>query len=232
MTEKFATLLWGVYGNVYDGLLKFEPYTRLIREVSDYAGVQPGQKVLDFGCGTGNLIVAISAAKPGEIIGVDNSSSMVKVGRKKLAAQNIPNATMVKQDILEYLKTVPDETFDHIISINVVYALKNREELWRELLRIVRRTGKITIATSVKTDSSSLIGEQLQARGLLRSLHPALLSVAFIDALINLLGRSGEFAFPDEKTIRNEIQRAGGSMSPVVPAYAGVDITFSITRSS
>ncbi len=221
-------LLWNIYGNVYDGLLKFQPYQELLQQVSTRAAVQAGETVLDLGCGTGNLVMKMLSNDPARIIGVDSSKSMIKIAKRKVASRKAQNVQIIRQDVVQYLLACPSNSFDRIVSVNVIYALNDRQVLWRELLRVLKPGGEIIIATSVKTDSRSLIDQQLKNRGIIKSLHPKLVSVAIIDSFINMLGRSGQFGFPDEAMLKQEISAAGGVMSVTETCYADVDILFDV----
>ena len=226
-------LLWRVYGHVYDGLLDFYPYQLLVRQVADRIPDSSGA-LLDVGCGTGNLIAQARNKLPtAHLAGVDGSKSMLAMAKKKFT--NDASITLTHSDILAYLRNQPDEQYDVITSVNVIYALGNRDEVWRQLLRIMRPGGKLIIATSVATGSGGIIREHIDHAGFLSLLKPRLMGVFVIDSLINLLGGTGQFEFPDERQLRNEITRCGGCMSDTVRTYGGpergVDILFEVTRS-
>src|SRR5439155_719310 len=65
------------------------------------ADIQPGHRVLDIGCGTGHITreTARLAAPGGEALGVDLSSSMIDVGRRRAAAEGLDNARLVSVDV-------------------------------------------------------------------------------------------------------------------------------------
>jgi ubiquinone/menaquinone biosynthesis C-methylase UbiE len=75
----------GIYDLGY--FLMFGLDSRLWRMVLELAGVSPGEKFLDVGCGTGRLALAASAAvgPSGEAHGIDAAPEMITVARRKAA---------------------------------------------------------------------------------------------------------------------------------------------------
>jgi ubiquinone/menaquinone biosynthesis C-methylase UbiE len=64
------------------GLGVNRPNSRIVVEL---AGIKPGDKVLDVGCGTGNLTLTskTAAGSSGAVYGIDAAPEMIKVARKK-----------------------------------------------------------------------------------------------------------------------------------------------------
>ena len=71
--------------------------------------VAPGQRVLELGCGTGDLL---AACEPVEGVGVDFSGEMLRQARHRY-----PGMAFVHSDILEY---EPDGIFDVVIMSDLV----------------------------------------------------------------------------------------------------------------
>jgi ubiquinone/menaquinone biosynthesis C-methylase UbiE len=227
-----ARCLWWIYGHTYDGLLDFYPYQSLIGKVVKKADIQTGQTVLDLGCGTGNALVRIAGTADVTMAGVDNSSSMLARVRRKMRTQiEKGSLTLEQSDILPYLRRQPDAAFDRIVTINVIYALSNRIEIWPELLRVLKPDGLITAATSVRTGSGTIMKEHFEHVPVWRSIKPGLIGVFLVDSAINSLGNAGQFEFPNERVLRKEVAAAGGIMSATEPCYGGVDILFTVKHS-
>lgn len=62
--------------------------------------LQPGERVLDLGCGVGSTTLALAAqVAPGEVLGVDLSVPMLDEGRRRIDASGVDNVRLVQADI-------------------------------------------------------------------------------------------------------------------------------------
>ena len=115
--------------------------TRLIEQ----ANIQPGQIVLDLGCGTGTLAIMAKAAQPGaEVTGLDADPEMLKMAIDKSSEQKI----IVKFDEgftnkLPY----PNASFDRVLSSIMIHHLKTpeKEATAREVFRVLKPGGELHI---------------------------------------------------------------------------------------
>lgn len=115
--------------------------TRLIEQ----ADIQPGQHVLDLGCGTGTLAIMVKQIQPSaEVVGLDADPDMLKVAKYKSAQLKAP----VKFDVgftnkLPY----PDASFDRILSSIMIHHLKtpDKEMTAHEVFRILKPGGQLHI---------------------------------------------------------------------------------------
>ena len=78
-------------------------------------GIEPTDRVLDIGCGTGQTTrAAAKAAADGTAFGVDVSMPMVEVARKRTAEEGIPNASFEGGDAQIY--AFAEDACDVVIS--------------------------------------------------------------------------------------------------------------------
>ncbi|TAK89252.1 methyltransferase domain-containing protein [Patescibacteria group bacterium] len=228
--KQLVSGLWQVYGLVYDGLLNLYPYRHLLELTRDRLELSSANRLLDVGCGTGNLLQLVEPTEGAELVGVDSSSVMLSRARRKLGGR----AELVNSELIEFLGLQPDASYDRVALVNVAYAVPNREELWRQCLRVVKPTGRIVMTTSIAPGSKVIVQEHLRHDRWWRLLHPKLLMVGLVDLLISELSRSAVFEFPPQKQLIGEIQRAGGRCSQIERCYGGreqgVNIICTITR--
>ena len=114
---------------------------KAVRELADS---ESPLSVLDVACGTGDFTIEIAqkAAEGSEVIGIDLSEGMMKIGREKIAAAGV-SATMVQADCEEL--PYGDATFDRI---SVGFGVRNFEHLQlglAEMCRVLKQNGKLVI---------------------------------------------------------------------------------------
>lgn len=108
------------------------------------AGLQPGESVLDIGCGTGGLaiVAARQVGAGGRVHGIDPSPEMIDRARRKAARSRVNAAFEVAfaQEI-----PFPDASFDVVVSTLMLHHLPRagREEALREARRVLKPGGRL-----------------------------------------------------------------------------------------
>jgi len=103
---------------------------------SDYAIigdiVEPRTKVLDLGCGDGELLAWLAANKATESRGVEISGAKVL----KAIARGV---SVHQSDIDEGLADYPDRAFDYVILSQTLQETRHPRQVLREMIRVGRR---------------------------------------------------------------------------------------------
>ena len=122
-------------------------WRKLRQKTLTMAGMQPGEQVLDVGCGTGTL--ALEAARRigrnGRVVGVDPSTEQIARARSKAARRNMPVEFQI--GVIEHL-AFPDQTFDVVLSTLMMHHLPvplKRQGL-AEIARVLKPGGRLIIA--------------------------------------------------------------------------------------
>ena len=109
-----------------------------------YARLQPGEAVLDIGCGTGTLaILAKGEVGPtGEVSGIDASPEMIARAQKKAGRAGID--VSFKNAFAQSLP-YPDARFDVVLTTVMLHHLpkKARAELAVEIGRVLKPRGRV-----------------------------------------------------------------------------------------
>ncbi|HLX89776.1 MAG TPA: class I SAM-dependent methyltransferase, partial [Acidimicrobiales bacterium] len=101
---------WVNHQNRYDTQL--EPFARMIL---DAARFQPGESVLDVGCGCGaTTLAAAEAVAPGRVVGLDLSVPMLARARERARDRALDNVTFVEGDA--QVHPLDPHGFDVVIS--------------------------------------------------------------------------------------------------------------------
>jgi demethylmenaquinone methyltransferase/2-methoxy-6-polyprenyl-1,4-benzoquinol methylase len=98
------------------------------------------QRILDIATGTGDFAVAALRLKPTEVVGVDVSEGMIKLGVSKLRKRRLDGLIKLQAGNAEGLQ-FPDGSFDAAI---VAFGVRNFENLKRglcEMHRVLKQGG-------------------------------------------------------------------------------------------
>ena len=116
------------------------PAARLVR----FAGVRPGQRILDVGCGTG--VVTITARRAGAVAtGLDLTPELLVVARDNAAIAGVEDIVWREGDV----EALPfrDSEFDVVLSQFAHIFAPRPEVAIREMLRVLKPGGRIAFST-------------------------------------------------------------------------------------
>lgn len=119
----------------------YDPLTRLLgvasfhRTLVDQADVQPGQRILEIGCGTGNLAILVKRRhRHADVVGLDPDAMALDRARRKAERQGL--SMRWDQGFAESLPYA-DASFDRVLSALMLHHLGPDEK--RAALREARR---------------------------------------------------------------------------------------------
>lgn len=108
------------------------------------ARLEPGESVLDVGCGTGTLAIAAKrhVGPTGTVYGIDASPEMIARANKKASKAGID---VVLQNGLAQALPFHDAQFDAVLSTLILHHLphKARQEFASEIRRVLRPGGRV-----------------------------------------------------------------------------------------
>jgi ubiquinone/menaquinone biosynthesis C-methylase UbiE len=134
-------------------LITFGEIGSLRRQI--FAAVPPDSKVLDIGCGTGELL-SLLAKRGARITAIDKSPEMVKAARERAAAEGILDSVSIKQNTaMEIDRLFADGEFDTIVLSLVMSELTTEERRWvlNQCARILKPNGALMIADEFQPES-------------------------------------------------------------------------------
>ncbi|MGA7677315.1 MAG: methyltransferase domain-containing protein [Dehalococcoidia bacterium] len=112
----------------------------LIKKIIALGSISQGRKVLDLGCGTGNIASQLRKTIKADVIGVDASFDMLKVAKGK-------SLEVICADIDNQRLPFRDGSFDTVIVAYVIHQIKNLAFLLSECYRVLR-DGVLVLLTS------------------------------------------------------------------------------------
>lgn len=214
---------WNWYALIYDSLRHLLPYQELLKQTIEALNIKEDNvRILDAGCGTGNLTLALAKSVPHRIFldGIDASPAMLKRAEKK--SKKLPWAHYQERD-LDQSVPYSNEAYDSIVSLNVMYAAQNHEKILQEFWRILKFGGLIILVNPLK---SLKISDVLKAH--LRMMYTAghrqmvisfiktlfILPQLFMVILLNLIfikkqASYGAYHFFNDAELENLLTRSG-----------------------
>jgi ubiquinone/menaquinone biosynthesis C-methylase UbiE len=134
---------WDLLLPLYDPLNRLLGVAALHDELIAEARLEPGQRVLDVGCGTGSLAVRIRSRNPRvDVVGLDPDPKALAIARRK--------AERARVDVRfeeGYGDALPfeDACFDRVTSSLMLHHLElaTRRGMLREVLRVLRPGGAL-----------------------------------------------------------------------------------------
>lgn len=102
------------------------------------AHLSPGDRVLEFGCGTGTTAL-ILAPQVSQVTAGDISGKMIAIAREKAAAQSIGNVEFVKGTLFD--AAPPGDGYDAVMGFNVLHLLEDLPAATRHAHRLLRPGG-------------------------------------------------------------------------------------------
>jgi demethylmenaquinone methyltransferase/2-methoxy-6-polyprenyl-1,4-benzoquinol methylase/phosphoethanolamine N-methyltransferase len=145
------------WAGFYDFVTKFMllGHAGKLRKMTvDQALIQPGESVLDVGCGTGEVtLLAKRRAQNGQVHGIDPAPEMIAVARKKAARKNLDIDFRV--GVIEALPFT-DSSLDVVTSSLMMHHLPDdlKRRGLAEIYRVLKPGGRLLIADFMRPTRS------------------------------------------------------------------------------
>jgi ubiquinone/menaquinone biosynthesis C-methylase UbiE len=169
---------------VYDPLVNLMGFDRARQELITAANIEPGHDILDIGCGTGTLVVWLKRQYPSvQVVGIDPDPKVLR--RARIKATRAAVSVQLDKGFADELP-YKQESFDHVFSSFMFHHLneQERENMLREVLRVLRRGGLFHLLDFVAANGSNGFFDRLfQAHARMKDNKDA--------AILELMSRAG-----------------------------------------
>lgn len=144
---------YSAWSKCYDYVFKrfFGPRQQ---HVIESMNIQPGQRVLDVGVGTG---LTLPLYPPDcEVVGIDLSREMLTRASKKVEEQGLTHVSLLEMDAQQL--SIADNSFDHVLATFVISVVPDPVRTIGEMKRVLRPEGSLVIVNHFQNERNKVFG--------------------------------------------------------------------------
>jgi len=136
--------MWDGLANNWDtpGVSLGENDLRIIERTKKY--LTASDIVLDYGCATGSIAIEI-ASMAKDVRGIDISSNMIEIAKRKADERKIENIAFTKATIFD--ESLKKESFDLILTLSVLHLVENSSQVMDRINQLLKPGGVFISAT-------------------------------------------------------------------------------------
>jgi phosphatidylethanolamine/phosphatidyl-N-methylethanolamine N-methyltransferase len=152
MKEYTTRKIYNVWSYFYDMLWPTIVHRRTTRAI-DRMGIQPGDRVLDIGVGTG--LALASYPSHAKVVGIDLSEGMLRRARRRIQQHGMNWVNLTLGNALQL--PFEDASFDHVLLSHVVTVVSDPVKLIEETRRVSKPGGQMVIINHFRS-SNRVVG--------------------------------------------------------------------------
>jgi cyclopropane fatty-acyl-phospholipid synthase-like methyltransferase len=198
-------------GNIHVGYWNDEgdrtPLLEAINRLTDIVGgkldLQPGQRLLDIGCGVGVPAIRLGQRVEAEITGVTISHWQVQEATRRVRAAGLRGQVTIEHGDAAALR-YPDDSFDAVLLFQALQHASDRGQWLREMVRVARPGARIVLTEFIEEIPLSSGETEILLAGAMQPPLPH-------DDILQVVGDSG--------LVIDEVADCGDRIRRSYPAY-------------
>ena len=108
------------------------------------AGVQPGQQILDAGCGVGGAAIFLASEYQARVTGISLSSRQIETARENAKKNGVED--LIEFEVMDYCNTsFKDQSFDLIWACESSSSAPDKAKMLKEWQRILKPGGQVIL---------------------------------------------------------------------------------------
>jgi ubiquinone/menaquinone biosynthesis C-methylase UbiE len=145
-----GNLHYGFWTGADDDSSFEEAINRMTEEVIRRLDPQPGQDVLDLGCGIGSPALMLARDHPVTIKGISVSPRQIALAQERArdAASLSGSVTFEVADAMSL--PYPDSSFDRVMALESMLHMPDKRQVLKEITRVLRPGGRLALADIVE----------------------------------------------------------------------------------
>jgi tocopherol O-methyltransferase len=124
---------------------------QLVLEAADAAGIGPGQKIVDVGCGYGATAELLARERGARVTGVTISHAQHERANARAAALGNETLTFLLRDWMD--NRLESDSFDAGIAIESASHMPDKQRFFGELARVLRPGGRVALCVWAAADA-------------------------------------------------------------------------------
>lgn len=131
--------------------------------LADIAGVGPGDRVLDAGCGLGGSSLWLASHRRAEVVGITPVAHQVYKARQVAASRGLQDKACFEQ--ADYTATpFSDASFDVVWALESLCHARHKLAFYREAFRLLRPGGRLVIAEYIRKSRALSADSEMRMR--------------------------------------------------------------------
>jgi cyclopropane fatty-acyl-phospholipid synthase-like methyltransferase len=120
------------------------------RVLADRVQIQPGERVLDAGCGVGGSSLWLATERSARVVGITLAARQVEMARSHAARRGLTER--VHFDVADFTATpFPEASFDIVWAVESLCHAPRKSAFYQEAARLLRPGGRVVVADFVRT---------------------------------------------------------------------------------
>ncbi|MGH3772738.1 MAG: methyltransferase domain-containing protein [Pseudonocardiaceae bacterium] len=123
--------------------------TNMNRVLADRVRIQPGERVLDAGCGVGGSSLWLATERGAHVVGITLAARQAAMARRHAARRGLTDR--VHFDVADFTATpFPDASFDIVWAVESLCHAPRKTAFYQEAARLLRPGGRVVVADFIR----------------------------------------------------------------------------------